>query len=193
MLDMDEVLTDFVGGVCRLWGVTKPALEAVWPVGTWGMVAPLQALTSFSQEKTPAGWERDFWLRIEACPGFWEDLETLPWAGQVLDLVESSVGDNWRIVTAPSNDVDCYTQKVRWLKRTFGAQFYRFHVTPHKHDLAKPGVVLIDDRESNLASFTADTGAGAVLFPTYHNALHALRADPVAYVRAELDRLKETV
>ena len=190
MLDMDEVLTDFVGGVCRLWGVTKPALEATWPVGTWGMVAPLQALTSFSQEKTPAGQERDFWLRIEGCPGFWEGLETLPWADEVVDLVAGLVGDNWRVVTAPSRDVDCYTQKVRWLKRKFGWRFDRFHVTPHKHDLAKPGVVLVDDRESNVASFTGGTGAEGVLFPTYHNALHALRADPLAFVRAELEALK---
>lgn len=36
-LDLDGVLADFVGGVCRLFGFDRASFYEVWPEGTWEM------------------------------------------------------------------------------------------------------------------------------------------------------------
>jgi 5'(3')-deoxyribonucleotidase len=191
-LDMDDVLVDFVGGAAALWGLTTEDLLPYWDIGVWDVVPPLGRALHARDGTHPNGMGvPEFWAKIGGHPGFWEDLRPLPWCDSLLTLV-ASFTDDWYIVSSPSRAPSSWSGKVRWLKDYFGEEFNRIVLTRHKHLLAGPGVVLIDDRESNVLEFTTDrdgrpTGGDGVVFPKYHNRNHAHRADPVRYVRTVLE------
>lgn len=185
LVDMDEIITDFVGAACKAWGTEAENLYPHWTPGVWDMIPPLNKALKIPG---PAMTDEEFWSRLNSS-WFWESMEPLPWAREVIDLV-SSTTDDWHIVTTPSHCPTSYTGKVRWLKKFFGPRFDRFAITPHKYIFAGPGVCLIDDRESNLRDFTAHGGGSTILFPRYHNSLHAMREDPIAVLREQLELLK---
>lgn len=170
LLDMDEVLCDFVGGALRVHGWTRKQLEQVWPVGTWSIIEPM-------------GLTHDaFWKRIDAGGArFWRGLDPLPWAHDLIDWVTNTT-DDWHIVTTPGHSVDCYVGKVRWLKWFFGERFDRFAITPHKHIFAAPHAILIDDKEETVRHFRR-AGGRARLFPSRHNSLFEFANDPVGYLK----------
>ena len=170
LLDMDEVLADFTGGACCVHGWTPEQLQAQQPIGVWGIAEPMR-LT-----------EEEFWAPIVAAgKPFWVGLDELPWARSILDLVRS-VTDDWFIVSRPGWDADCYSGKAVWLKGFFGNyKFDRFVLTAHKHLLACPGTILIDDSEDNVEQFIEAGGYG-ILFPCRHNKLHQYAYNPVGYL-----------
>lgn len=184
LLDLDEVLADFVGGAAKVWGTTKEELEKVWVLGTWHMDPALATVLG----KTVAEMEDEFWGPIDGHPEFWSELEPLPWSGELIDLV-SSLTDDWFIVSSPRNLECCRLGKERWIKRVFGKAFDRFHLTPYKHTLAMRDTVLIDDSDDNVKVFRANFGAYGIVFPKINNSLHAQRNDPMKHVRSTLKYL----
>jgi hypothetical protein len=54
--------------------------------------------------------------------------------------------------------------KVHWLQQFFDPRFRRYMLGSHKHLMAKPGVVLIDDSDAKCEKFI-EAGGGAILFP----------------------------
>ena len=190
-LDMDEVLVDFVGGVCALHNITKDHLQAHWPIGTWGMVDPTVLALGLQDVIPPENRERWFWDVIGSHRYFWENLKTLPWTEDVLKLV-CKYDPDFHIVSSPSQCVTSYTGKVWWLKDKIGSAFNQFFLSPHKHLLAQPGTVLIDDREANVEKFVKCGGAG-IVFPTHYNLLFSDRANPVKFVSERLEALTEGV
>lgn len=188
LLDMDEVLVDFVGGVYRMWGVSREEVEALRTPGEWCVLEPLEK--AVNQTLGIDG----FWDAIHAVGSeFWEALDPLPWADELIELVESW-DVPWYVVTAPSDCPTSYNGKVRWLKARFGSRFDRFIISPHKELLAQPGRVLIDDREENVHKFTVGsdgrpTGGAGIIFPSRGNSLHKYADDPLRL----LTRRVETV
>ena len=180
-LDMDEVLTDFVGGACVAHYTTVAELDFVRKPGIWSIVEPLGTI-----RKIPGFTNDDFWEQIH-CYGeiFWLRLAALPWARELTGLLDDLYPQRWYIVSAPSRCPTSYSGKVKWLKRFFRQDFDRFLLTPHKHLFAKPGTLLIDDRELNLLKFEEAGGKG-LLFPNMGNNLHAQRHNPLEYVRQHL-------
>lgn len=181
LVDLDEVLADFVGGAAEVWGTNRAEIERLTEPGTWDMKLPLDKIL---KRETPLT-DGEFWSRLNTVE-FWENLKELPWMDEVVGLVNQASKGNWRIVTAPSQGTTSYDGKVRWLKKRFGHKFDKFAITPHKEDFAKPGVLLIDDRESNLTKFRAEGGQGC-LFPRMWNSHHPLAHDPITYVRIRLE------
>jgi 5'(3')-deoxyribonucleotidase len=166
---MDEVLVDFVGGALRIHGWTRQRLEQVRPPGSWSIVEPMGM--------TPA----QFWRPINAAgESFWLGLQLLPWASRVVDWVRSVTPD-WYIVSSPSSTTSSYAGKLRWLRRYFGRDFQQFVLTSHKHLLAQPTTLLIDDREETVQQFITAGGEG-LLFPSRHNRLWSLADDPVTHL-----------
>lgn len=191
-LDMDEVLVDFVGGACRRWGVTVEAVRSNWPVGEWDIVPPLSKVVNAVPRGQRPDWsaltEAEFWRHIhDRGPDFWCNLEPHPWLEDLLTAVRAVTPD-WYIVSSPSRCPSSHAGKATWLKRYFGPLFDRFLLTPHKHLLAGPGAVLIDDREETVERFVAHGGRG-ILFPAYHNSRHADRDRAAELVIGELGRL----
>lgn len=190
LLDMDEVICDFIGGACRIHGVTREQFEAVRKPGEWAMNEPLEALKRLSGPIS----QTEFWKPIhEAGAAFWRGLHSLPWAEEIYVWLHHrglQLGDDfeWHLISAPSIHPSSYEGKVHWIKKRFGGDFTRFALTPHKELFARPNTVLVDDREENLSKFREAGGKG-IIFPSRGNSLHALSADPVSFVLPQLEKL----
>jgi 5'(3')-deoxyribonucleotidase len=175
-VDLDEVIADFVGAALRLHGWELEEFLRLHTLGEWGM-APTMGISN-----------NQFWRPINLMgERFWKNLDTLPWAHNVVDTLKE-LEVEWYVVTTPSNDPGSYSGKVHWIQGFFGSNFDNFFLTKHKSKLANPDSVLIDDKPGNVSSFTEAGGQG-ILFPTWGNCLHELRADPVSYVEKELKKL----
>lgn len=185
-LDLDCVLADFVSGALRSHGLTWDDVEPHWPAGTYGMTDP------FGFALGRAFTDEDFWEPINDDPRFWYDLNPLPWAGELVDLVRGTDPD-FHVVTSPSRCTFCVPGKQWWLNRQLGSEWYgRMIATPHKELFAHvPGAVLIDDCDANLAKFSA-AGGGIISFPAYHNRDWEFKADPMAKVRERLESLRRS-
>lgn len=178
LLDMDELLSDFVGGACREWGKTAAEVEQHWEPGRWDIVPPLAA--ALGEPLTDLA----FWDRLHNRAEFWAGLDPLPWVDELVDAAARWT-DDWWVVTSPSHCPSSYYGKAQWLKRQFGRRFDRFHLTPHKHLFARADTLLIDDRDDNVDRFIAAGGKGLV-FPRHHNSQHRHKGDPLKYVLAKL-------
>lgn len=171
LVDLDEVLADFVGAALNLHGWTLEKLLEVKPKGQWDIVEPMGLTTE------------QFWHPIyEMGEAFWSGLKLHPWAMDLIAIVRGCTSD-WYIVSSPSRSLAAYAGKIKWLKRIFGQHFTRYVITNHKHLLAKEEVVLIDDSSANLLRFIA-AGGSTILFPSPGNSLEG--TDPIEYVKNEL-------
>lgn len=169
LVDMDEVLVDFVGGALEAHGWSLGQLEAERPTGQWSI-----------PEVMGLGLE-EFWFPIHVQgAAFWENLQVHPWIHELIDLVEAT-SDEWYIVTSPSELTSSYVGKLNWLKGFFGDDWDRGIITRHKHLLANAHTTLIDDREENIVKFTEAGGKG-LLFPTMGGSLHPFAHDPIQYL-----------
>jgi len=172
-VDMDGVLSDFVSAALQLHG-RLDALEG-WPPGVWDMPRVVGMSSA------------DFWGRIaRRGEDFWAKLRPYPWADELIRLVQEFAP--FTILSSPSNQPSCLSGKMVWLQKQFSPAFRDFLIGPPKYLCAKPGVVLIDDSDDNIARFRQH-GGEAILFPQPWNANHALTSDRLAYVREQLERL----
>lgn len=169
LLDMDQILVDFIGGAIQIHGISRQKLESCWPAGQYSIIEPM-GLT-----------QDEFWRPInEAGDLFWLGLETLPWINDLLHLVDS-LTDDWYIVSTPSLHHTSYSGKARWLKRFFGQSFNRFIFTFHKGVLACSNALLIDDCEETVEQFII-AGGSALVFPGRTNKLYNHADSPVDYL-----------
>ena len=175
-LDMDGVLVDFISGACRLHSRDPEEVIANWPRNVWDICQVLDIP------------ENEFWFSIDRSgEGFWMSLEQTSWAGKLVHLVKE-LSSEWYVVTAPSRSPSCSSGKVKWLQSFFGPTFHRFIFTRHKHLLANPNTILIDDNPENIDHFVEAGGQG-ILFPACHNSLYALAADPIPHIQSHLGEL----
>ncbi len=175
-LDMDEVLTDFIGSACQIHSRDPEEVKTNWPPELWDICQVLGIP------------ENEFWFLINySGESFWMNLQKTPWFHSLINLVES-VAEEWYIVTSPTMNPGCYSGKVKRIQRAFGHEFDRLIITRHKRLLAKPNIVLIDDRVSNVQHFVSSGGQG-ILFPACHNVLHAVSDNPIPHVQSRLEEL----
>lgn len=170
LLDMDEVLCDFVGGALDVHCWSKAELVAKHRKGKWNIV-PALGLT-----------EEEFWrpILLEG-ERFWSGLAPTPWMRTLINAIRQQ-GLNWYIVTTPSRDPHCIVGKQKWLREHLGDDGHSRLVTcSDKWLLARSDRVLVDDRDSSIHRFRAEGGWG-VTFPNFNNSLHALAHDPLAHV-----------
>ena len=195
-VDLDDVLADFVGGYCRLTGYDLEVLKARWPKGLWHLGDAI----SHAFDLNPVMTLDQFWRPLTGNEEFWVNLEPHPWCVNAMTLL-GEYTEELHVLSATSHCDSSYTGKVRWLKKHFGPTFDRFMLTPHKHVLARPGALLVDDRPENCERFEwrrtplghrlARTGGVSVLFPQHNNVLGAW-PDPLRHVESELKRLIAT-
>lgn len=186
VLDLDEVLADFVGEACRWWGVDPDAVLQHWVPETFDIVGPLGAALGRGPDSADPFTPEEFWRKLN-CVQFWAELPQLPWFDGVVTMMHRTVGWNRvHIYTSPTRCTTCHVGKIQWLRARFGDGFDRFAITPHKELAAKPGVLLIDDREETCRKFIA-AGGDAVLFPRHHNGNHWFKADPVEFLKKQLN------
>lgn len=178
-MDMDGVLTDFVGGLCKLFD-----RESV-DIKSYDGVCEAFGVT-----------ERELWWVVSnAGQAFWRDLKPYPWAMDLMN-VATSVAPVF-ICSTPTLDPACAAGKMQWLDHhlsiPFGSSlhprtFYRDYIfTPHKHLLANPNALLIDDSPGKCHKFL-DAGGRAILFPQPYNFkgdLDVLRGSIIEHLKGE--------
>lgn len=167
LLDMDEVLVDFVGGACAAHGVTREWLEARRTLGQWAMNDLLDKSLD------------EFWEPIHAKGiAFWQRLDPLPWLHDVVALI-SRYDPHWRCVTAPARGTACRMGKILWFAQHLGnRELERLLLINDKHVLAQAHHLLIDDREQNIEDFV-EAGGDGIIFPSFTNTFAAHAQDPI--------------
>ena len=176
--DLDEVITDFTGAAIRLHGWTKDQLEEAREPGVWEIPGPMGL--------TP----NEFWEPIhQQGPSFWQELEFLPWAKDLIKLLDEATENTWQIITSPSRGLDSRIGKLTWIYRRMPRMLNRVHITGNKELFANPNSVLIDDREDNVIKFNATRGGQGLLFPSPGNSLYNWSHDPVGYTKEAIDEL----
>lgn len=170
-IDMDDVLADFVGAVCRLHNRDRMETEearkesGIWDLGRiWGMSAA------------------EVWAPIkEQGEEFWVGLDVLPWATPFLtwlrEFVVDTPGCKMYVLSSPGRDLHNYTGKLRWLRERLYFDYSQCLLTSHKHLLAKPGAILIDDKWENVRNFQNNGGFG-FHFNTYYQGAELERTQP---------------
>jgi 5'(3')-deoxyribonucleotidase len=174
LLDMDGVLADFVGGICRAHDRSNPFDDPAnrgryEMTDIWGISA--------TQFWKPADEE------------FWANLEPTPEASEVVRLAVETVGiDNVCILSSPRSDPHCIPGKIRWIKRHFPELDRRYLFGPRKEFCAGLGRTLIDDYDVNVTGFY-NAGGRALLFPRPWNSLGATGMKPAEFLERMVTNL----
>ena len=147
-LDMDGVLCNFVEGSLRRHGRSETHDQiSKWEYYLdWGITA------------------EQFWEKCSGI-GFWSTLKEYPWAGE-LYAAAGYLCDTY-ILTSPSTTGlgECIEGKRAWL---LGSPD-RIIPTAHKHLLAAPGRVLVDDSTGNIEKWIEHGGIGLGVKQPWNN------------------------
>jgi 5'(3')-deoxyribonucleotidase len=177
LVDMDEVLTDFVGGCLDMYGRSPKWFEANHQPGVWSIVQTLGVTDS------------ELWRDINALgTRFWLGLRPTPWAYELRGFLHQFPRNSWYVVSSPGHGEAAHSGKRQWLRKFFYSDFRNFIFTSDKWLLAKPGRVLIDDRESSIEVFREHDGHG-IVFPSLLNSLYEHRGNPLMYVKGQIHAL----
>lgn len=182
LLDMDGVIADFMGQLCKYHNRPSPYLDAanygVWDTETlWGITV------------------KEFWAPIkEDSEHFWKTIPKTPEADEIVRLATQYFGEeNIAILTAPSDDEGAVPGKRKWMKKHFPQFEKRMIFGSAKEFLAAPYRTLIDDRDKNVEAFRK-AGGKAILLPRLWNSEHMFSDITDQILGAELlkDYKKET-
>ncbi len=109
----------------------------------------------------------EFWPLVKAIPNFWEDLEILPGANEMVKAAfENENVTHVEVLSAPSrHDLRSYAGKVKWLEKHFSEYFpfdlrLNLVIAKNKKHFAEPGSVLIDDLDKNIDAWNKNGGFG---------------------------------
>ena len=164
LLDVDGVVCNFVGGI----------------IASHGLPISHEDYGSWNHHRT-LGMSDEEMLRPTNDGKWWTELEEYDWAKRlVLEL--RRIGEVI-FCSSPTLDETCPSQKVAWLRATglMHAQKNDYQIGPRKELNAKSGAVLVDDSDSNVATYL-DHGGTAVLFPQPWNQNADYRGDKVDFV-----------
>ena len=161
-LDMDGVIADFVGKLLLMFDKTE---DDIVP-GHWN----LGALVG---ESNNAIWRA---IRSNG-ENFWTEIKPFPWNAKLIELLEK-VSDDIVICTTPDQFVPpSWSGKRWWLNQHLPG--YEVIMITDKSKLARPGALLVDDKEAAIKAFTRKDRQGhAVLFPQVWNITHQLITRP---------------
>lgn len=175
LVDLDDVLADFTGGVEKIHGL-RPG--------------HLKRKREWDLPKFMGMFPSEFWEPIlDAGEDWWAQLEPLDHVEELIDNVDNLSDTNWFVVSDASYALASYAGKVRWANHFFGDPFDQLVLTRHKEILANPTTILIDDKPENVLKFREAGGIG-LLFPAWVNDLHEHAAQPMDYF---IPLLQETV
>lgn len=179
--DLDGVLADFHSAALLAHGREVLSTKA-WPKGV-DLKDVLGLKYETAEDKTT------FWKPINQLEFFWEELSSFPWVGQLLEELESRVGNkNVIICTSASEDPKSNSGKAQWLlDRGIRKGLIQINRTEKNH-LSGPGKLLIDDWSINMGPWV-EKGGDVILFPQPWNVNHAHAEDPMTYVINELNLL----
>lgn len=167
LLDMDGVLTDFVGNALRVFGREDLVITQEDMIIELGVN------------------EEEFCNGIDTKgEEFWAMMPETPECNSIINLVEST-GFQWLISTNPSKYKYASAGKEYWLKNKFGYNFTNYMIGKHKYLMAGPDRVLIDDFAKNCHKFMK-YGGDFILVPRPYNSLS--NVDTLTYITKCLNK-----
>lgn len=154
LLDMDDVLCDFIGAVLELIGIDETEFMRRVPAtdGNW-------RITSLCGIPEELVWE----MIDRRGYAFWRGLKPLPWARLLWDELHRRFGSSLYICTAPQPTIDCYRAKVEWV--WYYLLTTNIILCPDKSLLSTDNAIIIDDNPSVVKHF----GSNGRLFPAINN------------------------
>ena len=168
LLDLDEVLVDFVGGFGDLVGYDFEGLD-VWNMASF-MDIPIP---EFEKHLNDAGFE------------FWANLEPLPKAWKIMGLLESYETDMY-IVSSPTNNPESWAGKKDWVDKYIPDYSKKLILTKHKELMADPFTILIDDSPSNVRKFKEE-GGDAIAYPKLWNSSSDYVGSEIEYIKSKIE------
>lgn len=166
-LDMDGVLSDFVGAICQRhqrpdpW-VADPSLPHEDLQSVWGMGSA------------------EFWQASDY--NMWANMGKMPMADRIVDAAFEVAGvENVVILTSPTyRGSGCLEGKYTWLRNHFPRLADQMVITKRKDLLACPSRLLLDDFSKQVTTFRR-AGGHAILCPAPHNTRRGVMAtfDPL--------------
>lgn len=148
-LDMDGVLADFVGGVCKAHKRTcydKP-----------------EHLGEFSLEKCWGVTAAEFWWPTNNWH-FWANLEKTYEADAIVAMAIDAVGvKNVAILTSPSLDPSCVPAKRAWVEKYYPQLAKTMIFSWRKGIIGGSHRVLVDDRDRNIDDWEEAGGYGVLV------------------------------
>lgn len=167
-LDVDGVVADLCGALAVRF--KRPV--STWPRGDYDLSRIL-------------GFESHGALWNDLGHEFWAMLPLTPWARDLVSLVDAEFGCHRVVFVTVSELLDpgCASGKAVWLREHFPGRAW--FIGPNKAVLARPGALLIDDADVNVAAWQ-DRDGPAILLPARWNARHKGEGDPLASVDADM-------
>ena len=108
--------------------------------------------------------------------------------------------ENVLIATVPTKSADCHYAKYQWVDQHLPEWCKRqYSITPRKHWLSQPGVLLIDDSDGNVKKWrnpfpdSKIEGSQDILMPRPWNALAGIGSDSgatSAHIAEELGKIE---
>ncbi len=151
MLDMDGVISDWLGAACKLCDIDLNDEE---------IRAGLKKEKGFLEKHVD---EKILWKNIEeAGVGFWENLELFPWSKKLYNKLKE-LGDEFSILSSPGKFTEIASSacdgKVLWLDNHFSnKEDYIFAYK--KYLCASKDVILVDDSQHKIDPFVEAGGHG---------------------------------
>jgi 5'(3')-deoxyribonucleotidase len=159
-LDMDGVLVNFVGGVCRALGTTEEELIA--------------------RHSPPVPWDlrklfgRSFGeIEAKLDEGFWSNLDKYPWADELVEYVTGYFPNRVVLCTSAGRPGTSFFHqaaigKSLWVHKHFPEFADSMVMCCQKWHLAGGGKVLVDDSTKQVLEFASHGGTG-IVFPQWWN------------------------
>ena len=172
-LDMDGVLADFEKGIendaelIRLNSDLNDLIKKIYdrPKSDVELKDELKGEQKDPQKralKKIIGNIKSQEMRIAKQQGFFENLQLMPGAEELVAFAREAVGsNNVYILTAPIQGSEfCEPEKQKWVEQKFGIERSHFICDPEKATYAAPNHILIDDNEKYINPWKASGGIG---------------------------------
>lgn len=128
-------------------------------------------LVFFDMDGTTVGWEPPppRWALADERHDWWAGLPRAPWAAALVTVALTAVGPpRVFFLSRPTDDPRSYSGKAEWVKNHFPDLSGQLILTQHKHLLAGPGRVLVDDKPVYACGWEA-AGGSFLLVPSVNN------------------------
>jgi 5'(3')-deoxyribonucleotidase len=154
-IDLDDTIAAWEEAAARAHGVDAAKLP---PPGSPGKAFADMLGMSASQ----------FWAKLNSHE-FWAAIPRTDFAHDLVALAVRLAGDgNVCLLTRPTLSPYSASGKVEWIQREFPKLSRSYSITIEKFRLCRPGDVLVDDSQDNVAEWI-DCGGVGVLVPSRRN------------------------
>ena len=175
MLDMDGVIADFVGGVCKRFDIVDPFRNPA-NHGLWDILPMDPRLAKLAPG--------EFWNSLDYT--FWYNLPVTEDASAIIEtLLTKYSQEQICILSSPCYTKGCMDGKLQWLRKHFPKFAKQFLFGNSKQFCAAPTNLLVDDRCKNVDDFES-FGGNAILYPRLWNRLYSKTQQALDHLKEQL-------